>query len=87
MATNATLAELRAYTRKETQGAKRRLAETDRRIRSLERSIGRATSGLLVIGLLIAGAVLRSSGDPLVTVLMIVAAVPLLHIVIGSRFP
>ena len=64
-----------------------RMPETDRRMRALERSVGRATSGLLVIGLLIAGAVLRSAGDPLGTVLMIVGVVPLLHIVVGSRFP
>jgi predicted unusual protein kinase regulating ubiquinone biosynthesis (AarF/ABC1/UbiB family) len=64
-----------------------RTPETDRRLRALERSIGRATSGFLFVGLLVGGAVLRASDDPLGVVLMIVAAVPLLHVVIGSRFP
>jgi predicted unusual protein kinase regulating ubiquinone biosynthesis (AarF/ABC1/UbiB family) len=64
-----------------------RVPETDRRMRALERSVGRATSGLLFIGLLIAGAILRLGGDPLGLVLMVAAAVPLLHILIGSRFP
>ena len=59
--------------------------EVDRRLRSIDRSVGRLASALVFATLLIAGVLLRPTDDVLGWVLMAGSAVPLLHVIIASR--
>jgi predicted unusual protein kinase regulating ubiquinone biosynthesis (AarF/ABC1/UbiB family) len=56
----------------------------DREVRRLERTAGRMVSAVLFFGLLVAGALLRSTDIVLSTVLMVASAVPLLHAVLAG---
>ncbi|MCH1883352.1 AarF/UbiB family protein [Agrococcus sp. ARC_14] len=56
----------------------------ERRIARLERAAARVVSAMLFAGLLVAGALVRGDDETLSTVLMIVAAVPLLHAVLAG---
>ena len=59
--------------------------EVDRRLRSIDRSVGRLASALVFATLLIAGVLLRPTDDVLGWVLMAGSALPLLHVIVGSR--
>jgi predicted unusual protein kinase regulating ubiquinone biosynthesis (AarF/ABC1/UbiB family) len=59
--------------------------EVDRRLRSIDRSVGRLASALVFATLLIAGVLLRPTDDVLGWVLMAGSAVPLLHVIVASR--
>ena len=59
--------------------------EVDRRLRSIDRSVGRLASALVFATLLIAGVLLRPTDEVLGWVLMGAAALPLLHVMITSR--
>ena len=59
--------------------------EVDRRLRSIDRSVGRLASALVFATLLIAGVLLRPTDEVLGWVLMTGSAVPLLHVIITSR--
>ncbi|MBG6108402.1 AarF/ABC1/UbiB kinase family protein [Frigoribacterium sp. CG_9.8] len=59
--------------------------EVDRRLRSIDRSVGRLASALVFATLLIAGVLLRPTDGVLGWVLMASSAVPLLHVIVASR--
>ena len=56
----------------------------DRQIRYLERTVGRMVSAVLFFGLLVSGALLRSTDPVLSDLLMVVSALPLLHALLSS---
>jgi predicted unusual protein kinase regulating ubiquinone biosynthesis (AarF/ABC1/UbiB family) len=65
-----------------------RTPDADRRLRGVERAIGRGVSALVFAVLLVAGVLLRPTDEVLGWVLMGASAVPLLHVVVtwrGSR--
>ncbi len=62
-----------------------RTPELDRRLRAVERSVGRVVSAIVFAGLLVAGVLLRPTDELLGWVLMGSAAVPLLHVVVTWR--
>ncbi len=62
-----------------------RTPELERRIRSLERAVGRAASAIVFATLLFAGVLLRPTDEVLGWVLMGGSAVPLLHVLVTSR--
>lgn len=62
-----------------------RTPDLDRRLRFVERSIGRLSSALVFAGLLIAGVLLRPMDEVLSWVLMGASAIPLLHVIATSR--
>jgi len=62
-----------------------RTPDIDRRLRSVERTIGRLVSAIVFAGLLFAGVLLRPSDEVLGWVLMGASAVPLLHVVFTWR--
>ena len=62
-----------------------RTPELDRRMRRLERSVGRVASAIVFAGLLVAGVLLRPADEVLGWVLMGASALPLLHVVFGGR--
>lgn len=62
-----------------------RTPTADRRLRALERAIGRGVSAVVFAGLLIAGVLLRPTDEVLGWVLMGASAVPLLHVVVTWR--
>lgn len=62
-----------------------RTPDLDRRVRFVERSIGRLSSALVFAGLLIAGVLLRPMDEVLSWVLMGGSAIPLLHVIATSR--
>jgi predicted unusual protein kinase regulating ubiquinone biosynthesis (AarF/ABC1/UbiB family) len=62
-----------------------RTPDLERRIRSLERAVGRATSAIVFAGLLFAGVLLRPTDEVLGWVLMGASAVPLLHVLLRWR--
>ena len=64
-----------------------RSPEVERRLRSVERGLGRASSAIIFSALLLAGALLYPTQPVLATVLFAASAVPLLHVVISARFP
>lgn len=64
-----------------------RSPEVERRLRSVERSLGRASSAIIFSALLLAGSLLYPAQPVLATVLLVGSAVPLLHVVISSRLP
>ena len=57
----------------------------DRRLRSIERAIGRAVSAVVFAALLFAGVLLRPTDELLSWVLMGASAIPLLHVVLTWR--
>ena len=59
--------------------------EVDRRLRSIDRSVGRLASALVFATLLIAGVLLRPTDEVLGWVLMASSALPLLHVILTSR--
>lgn len=61
----------------------------DRRLRRIERAIGRVISAILFVGLLISGVLLRQSAQTWGHVLMALSVLPLLHAVLtrNGRFP
>ncbi|MBC7403198.1 MAG: AarF/ABC1/UbiB kinase family protein, partial [Microbacteriaceae bacterium] len=59
--------------------------EVDRRLRSIDRSVGRLASALVFATLLIGGVLLRPTDGVLGWVLMAGSAVPLLHVIVTSR--
>ncbi len=59
-----------------------RTPDLDRRLRRVERSVGRVASAIVFAALLIAGVLLRSTDGVLGTVLMASSAVPLLHVIV-----
>jgi len=59
--------------------------EVDRRLRSIDRSVGRLASALVFATLLIGGVLLRPTDGVLGWVLMAGSAVPLLHVIFTSR--
>ncbi|WP_209559541.1 AarF/ABC1/UbiB kinase family protein [Frigoribacterium sp. PvP032] len=59
----------------------------ERQLGRIERTARRVLAAVLFGGLLIAGAVLRSDGDVLGTVLMAASAVPLLYALLAGRLP
>jgi predicted unusual protein kinase regulating ubiquinone biosynthesis (AarF/ABC1/UbiB family) len=61
-----------------------RTPETDRRLRSLERTTNRLISAVLFAALLVAGVILRPADPVLGWVLMGASALPLLHVVLGG---
>ena len=62
-----------------------RAPEVDRRLRSIDRSVGRLASALVFATLLIAGVLLRPTDEVLGWVLMASSALPLLHVILRSR--
>ena len=62
-----------------------RAPEVDRRLRSIDRSVGRLASALVFATLLIAGVLLRPTDEALGWVLMASSALPLLHVILTSR--
>ena len=62
-----------------------RTPDIDRRLRSLERTIGRLASAIVFAGLLFAGVLLRPTDEVLGWVLMAASAVPLVHVVVTWR--
>lgn len=62
-----------------------RIPEVDRRLRSIDRSLGRLASALVFAGLLIAGVLLRPTDEVLGWVLMATSALPLLHLLVTWR--
>ncbi|MDF1478114.1 AarF/UbiB family protein [Leifsonia sp. H3M29-4] len=62
-----------------------RTPDLERRIRSLERTVGRAVSAIVFAALLFAGVLLRPTDEVLGWVLMGASAVPLLHVVVTWR--
>ncbi len=62
-----------------------RAPEVDRRLRSIDRSVGRLASALVFATLLIAGVLLRPTDEVLGWVLMASSALPLLHVILTSR--
>ncbi|MEO8263834.1 MAG: AarF/UbiB family protein [Pseudolysinimonas sp.] len=62
-----------------------RTPDVDRRLRSIERAIGRAVSAVVFASLLFAGVLLRPTDDVLGWVLVGASAVPLLHVVLTWR--
>ncbi|SDR65275.1 ABC1 kinase family protein [Agrococcus carbonis] len=56
----------------------------ERRVARLERATGRVVSALLFTGLLVAGAIVRSTDAVLGTVLMVASVVPLAHAVLAG---
>ena len=62
-----------------------RTPDIDRRLRSLERTIGRLASAIVFAGLLFAGVLTRPSDEVLGWVLMAVSVVPLVHVVATWR--
>ncbi len=62
-----------------------RIPDIDRRLRSLERTIGRLASAIVFAGLLFAGVLTRPSDEVLGWVLMAVSVVPLVHVVATWR--
>lgn len=62
-----------------------RTPDVDRRLRSLERTLGRLVSAIVFVGLLFAGVLLRPIDEAFSWVLMAVSVVPLLHIVVTWR--
>jgi predicted unusual protein kinase regulating ubiquinone biosynthesis (AarF/ABC1/UbiB family) len=62
-----------------------RTPDVDRRLRSLERTIGRAVSAIVFAALLFAGVLLRPTDEVLGWVLMGASAIPLLHVVATWR--
>ena len=62
-----------------------RTPELDRRIKSVERSVGRLGSSIVFAGLLVAGVFLRPSDEVLGSLLMWASAVPLLHVAFTWR--
>jgi predicted unusual protein kinase regulating ubiquinone biosynthesis (AarF/ABC1/UbiB family) len=62
-----------------------RTPDVDRRLRSLERTIGRAVSAIVFAALLFAGVLLRPTDEVLGWVLMAASAIPLLHVVFTWR--
>jgi len=64
-----------------------RSPEVERRLRSVERGLGRASSAIIFSALLLAGALLYPAQPVLATVLLAASTLPLLHVTIGARFP
>lgn len=62
-----------------------RTPDLDRRLRFVERSIGRLSSALVFAGLLVAGVLLRPMDEVLSWVVMGASAIPLLHVIATSR--
>ncbi|MET4783743.1 AarF/UbiB family protein [Glaciihabitans sp. UYNi722] len=62
-----------------------RTPDVDRRLRSLERSVGRFTSALVFAALLLSGVLMRPTDEVLGWVLMASSAVPLLHVIVTWR--
>ncbi len=62
-----------------------RIPDVDRRLHSLERSLGRLVSAIVFGGLLFAGVLLRPTDDVLGWVLMGASALPLIHVVATWR--
>jgi predicted unusual protein kinase regulating ubiquinone biosynthesis (AarF/ABC1/UbiB family) len=62
-----------------------RTPDIERRLRSMERTIGRLASAILFAALLFAGVLLRPTDEVLGWVLMGASAVPLLHVVVTWR--
>jgi predicted unusual protein kinase regulating ubiquinone biosynthesis (AarF/ABC1/UbiB family) len=62
-----------------------RTPDADRRLRGVERAIGRGVSALVFAVLLVAGVLLRPTDEVLGWVLMGASAVPLLHVVVTWR--
>ena len=62
-----------------------RAPDIERRLRSLERSLGRLVSAIIFAGLLFAGVLLRPSDEVLGWVLMGASVLPLLHVVVTWR--
>jgi len=62
-----------------------RAPDIDRRLRSVERTIGRLVSAIVFAGLLFAGVLLRPTDEVLGWVLIGASAVPLLHVVVTWR--
>ena len=62
-----------------------RTPDVDRRLRSMERTLGRLVSAIVFAALLFAGVLLRPTDPVLGWVLMIASAVPLLHVLVTWR--
>jgi predicted unusual protein kinase regulating ubiquinone biosynthesis (AarF/ABC1/UbiB family) len=62
-----------------------RTPDVDRRLRSLERTIGRLVSAIVFAALLFAGVLLRPTDGVLGWALMVASAIPLLHVVVTWR--
>lgn len=62
-----------------------RTPDLDRRLRSIERAVGRVASAIVFAALLFAGVFLRPTDEVLSWVLMGASAVPLLHVVLTWR--
>lgn len=62
-----------------------RTPDLERRLRSVERAVGRLASALVFAGLLVAGVLQRPTDEVLGWVLMGASAVPLLHVVLTWR--
>jgi hypothetical protein len=62
-----------------------RTPSADRRLRAVERAIGRGVSAVVFAVLLVAGVLLRPTDEVLGWVLMGASAVPLLHVVVTWR--
>lgn len=62
-----------------------RTPDSDRRLRAVERSVGRLASAIVFAGMLVAGVLLRPTDEVLGWVLMGASALPLLHVVAGRR--
>ncbi len=62
-----------------------RTPEVERRLRAVERSVGRGASAIVFAGLLIAGVLLRPTDEVLSWVLMGSSVVPLLHVLLSWR--
>ncbi|MFM9876880.1 MAG: AarF/ABC1/UbiB kinase family protein, partial [Rhodoglobus sp.] len=62
-----------------------RTPDLDRRVRAVERAVGRVASAIVFGALLIAGVLLRPTDEVLGWVLMGASALPLLHVVVTTR--
>jgi len=62
-----------------------RTPDLDRRLRTIERSVGRVASAIVFAALLFAGVLLRPSDPVLSWVLMGASALPLLHVLVTWR--